>query len=231
MLSDAVPGVFAGSCMTRALLQHDAWSVAPIDAAGESMSIVLIVLFVPRLGLRLLLDRYQDALILVAAVALGRVVIGTSNISCSIAAVWLDILPLPRCLAAVGVGCSGERLVVHPASMAFALRWWANSTVGVVLVVPLLAFRPAREPAPRQELGAWGLYRGWLVAAVTLPGLAPRFSAGALALAAVAALRFGVAGSVGTLVFSMCAGGRLRPATRNVRGYWGPRRSCGASSG
>ena len=210
----AWPGVFAGSCITWGVIQHDVWSVVLIDAAGESMSIVLIVWLFRVWDYRPSLDRYQDALILVAAVALGRVVSSSIDILASIAAVWLDTRPNAAVLkAAVGVGRSGDLLVVHPALFAFALRWWANSTVGVVLVVPLLAFLvPAgdrRQPAPRQELGAWALaVCGWLVAAVTLPGLAPRFTllAGALALVVWAALRFGVAvASVGTLVFSMCA--------------------------
>ncbi len=210
----AWPGVFAGSYITWGVIQHDLWSAVLIDAAGESMSIVLIVWLFRAWDYRPSLDRYQDALILVAAVALGRVVSSGVDILASIAAVWLDTRPNAAVVqAAAGVGRSGDLLVVHPALFTFALRWWANSTVGVVLVVPLLAFLvPAderRRPATRHELGAWALaVCGWLAAALTLPGFAPRFAllAGALVLVVWAALRFGVAvASVGTLMFSMCA--------------------------
>ncbi len=210
----AWPGVFAGSCITWGVIQHDVWGVVLIDAAGETASIVLIVWLFRIWGYRPSLERYQDALILVAAVAVGRVVSSGMDILASIAAVWLDTRPDAGVLqAAVGVGRSGDLLVVHPALFGFVLRWWANSTVGVVLVVPLLAFLVApaerRRPATRRELGAWALaVCGWLAAALTLPGFAPRFAllAGALVLVVWAALRFGVAvASVGTLVFSMCA--------------------------
>jgi len=210
----AWPGVFAGSCITWGVIQHDLWSAVLIDAAGETMSIVLIVWLFRIWDYRPSLERYQDALILVAAVALGRIVSSSFDMLASIAAVWLDTRPNAGVvMAAAGVGRSGDLLVVHPALFAFALRWWANSTVGVVLVVPLLAFlvQPGerRRPATRRELGAWALaVCGWLAAAFTLPGFAPRFAllAGALVLVVWAALRFGVAvASVGTLVFSMCA--------------------------
>ncbi|MGO9423836.1 MAG: PAS domain S-box protein [Steroidobacteraceae bacterium] len=210
----AWPGVFAGSCITWGVIQHDLWSAVLMDAAGETVSIVLIVWLFRIWDYRPSLERYQDALILVAAVALGRIVSSSFDILASIAAVWMDTRPNAGVVeAAAGVGRSGELLVVHPALFAFALRWWANSTVGVVLVVPLLAFLvPAgerRRPATRQELGAWALaVCGWLAAALTLPGFAPRFAllAGALVLVVWAALRLGVAvASVGTLVFSMCA--------------------------
>ncbi len=210
----AWPGVFAGSCITWGVIQHDPWSAALIDAAGESLSIVLIVWLFRVWDYRPSLERYQDALILVAAVALGRVLSSVVDMLVSITAVWLDTRPnAGAVLAAAGVGRSADFLVVHPALFAFALRWWANSTVGVVLVVPLLAFlTPAgerRERTTRREFGAWVLaLSGWLVAAVTLPGFAPRFAllGGALVLVVWAARHFGVAvASVGTLVFSMAA--------------------------
>jgi len=89
----AWPGVFAGSCITWGVIQHDLWSAVLIDAAGETMSIVLIVWLFRIWDYRPSLERYQDALILVSAVALGRVVSSGFDILASIAAVWLDTRP------------------------------------------------------------------------------------------------------------------------------------------
>ena len=210
----AWPGIFVGSCLTWGLIQHDPWSAVLIDAAGESMSIVLIVWLLRVWEYRPTLNRYQDALILIAAVAVGRIVSSGINVLDSIASVWLDTRPNAAVVqAAAGVGRHGGFLVVNPALLALAARWWANSTVGAVLVVPLLAFlTPAddrRRTGTRMELGLWVITASvWLVISLSPSGSSLRLPLLAAALAVVVwgALRFGVAvASVGTLIFSMTA--------------------------
>lgn len=210
----AWPGVFVGSCIVWGVVQGDAWGTVLIDAAGEALSIVLIARMLSAWHYRPSLSRYQDVLILIAAAALGRLVSSSIDIIATLAAPWLDTRTSVRVvLEAAGVVRTGNALTVSSAVLALAARWWANSAVGVVLVVPLLGFFTAaserRHLGTRAERWLWMFASlAWLLAAWTLHGSAPRVAilGAALVLVVWAARRFGVAiASIGTLVFSMAA--------------------------
>lgn len=210
----AWPGVFAGSCITWALIQGDAWGPVLIDAVGETLSIVLIARLLRAWRYQPSLPRYQDALILIAAAATGRLVSSGIDIFDTLLAPWLDFRPTaPAILAAAGVVRVGNALTLSPAILTLAARWWANSTAGIVLVVPLLSFLAPggtrRRAGTRAEFFLWmSASLVWVVAALYVSDAAPRVPllAAALALVVWAALRFGVAiASTGTLVFSMTA--------------------------
>jgi PAS domain S-box-containing protein len=208
----AWPGVFVGSLITWGVVQGDPWIAVLVDGAGETLSIVLIVNLLQSWHYRPSLERYQDALILIAAASVGRLLSSLIDGGDAFAAVWWDTRPAAELvMQAIGVERHGDMMVVKPALLNFLLRWWANSTAGVLLVVPLLTVFTEKESQPRwgAESLAWFLATGgWMVAAVWWPGLAPRLLLLAVALTLVvwAALRFGVArASVGTLLFSMTA--------------------------
>lgn len=208
----AWPGIFAGSIITWGLVQGDPWIAVLVDATGETLSIVLISILLRTWGYRPSLERYQDALILIAAAALGRLLSSLIDGGDAFLAVWWDVRPLAGLvMKSIGVERHGDMLVVTPALWGFLLRWWANSTSGILLVVPLLVAFTPRENTPRTltESLSWVIAAaGWILAAMLLPGLAPRLLLLAIALTLVvwAALRFGVLrASLGTLVFSMTA--------------------------
>lgn len=210
----AWPGVFAGSCITWALIQGDAWGPVLIDAVGESLSIVLIARLLGAWRYQPALPRYQDALILIAAAATGRLVSSGIDIFVALVAPWLDTRPTAAAiLAAAGVVRVGNALTLSSAILALAARWWANSTAGIVLVVPLLSFLAPRgtrrRTGSRLEFFLWiCALLVWVCAALVVSDAAlrvPLLAAG-LALVVWAALRFGVAfASTGTLAFSMTA--------------------------
>lgn len=207
----AAPGVLVGSCLTWGVMQGDPWIPVLIDATGEVASVAAIVWLLRSWDYRPSLERYQDALILVAAAAIGRLISASLDVVATFATAWFMTTPETRAiLEEAGVYRDGNVFVVHPTLFAATARWWLNSTAGVVLIVPLLAALArsgARErPGSRGELLLWGCATtGWLAAAFLLPVLEPRVSLLALALVLVvwAALRFGAAvASAGTLVFS-----------------------------
>ena len=210
----AWPGVLVGSWVTWGLIQGDSWLPVLLGGVSEAISVVLVVWMLRAWGYRPSLDRYQDVLILIAAAALGRLVTSASDVIGLAGVAWRQTSSnSPLILDEAGVRRVGDVLVVGPALLWFALRWWANTVVGVLLVVPLLAFAtPAsgrRPPGTRSELMLWCVGSlAWLAAALSLPGLGPRLTLLALALILVvwAATRFGVAtASVGTLLFSVGA--------------------------
>lgn len=210
----AWPGVFAGSCITWGIVQGDAWVMVLLGATAESLSVVLIAWLLKTWDYRASLVRYRDVLVLVGAAAIGRGVTSATDIIGLVGAVWLRTGPnSPLILDEAGVHRSGNLLILSPALFTYGLRWWANTTAGVVLVLPLLAFlTPSAEGKRSGERGERLLWAfgsaAWLIAALALPGTALQLPllAGALGLVTWAALRFGVAlASVGTLVFSMAA--------------------------
>lgn len=208
----AWPGVLVGCWVTWGVLQGDSWPPVLVGGFSEVLSILAIVWMLRAWGYRPSLERYQDALILVVAVAVGRLLTSACDIIGLLGVAWFQTDPRTPLIADQGgVNRVGDVLVVGPALLTFALRWWANTTFGVVLVVPLLAFaarsRDAARPGARAELACWGVASlVWLAAALSASGLVPRLTLLAVALALVlwAATRFGVAiASLGTLLFSV----------------------------
>jgi len=210
----AWPGVLAGSWITWGLIQRDAWLPVLLGGVSEVVSIVCIVWMLRAWAYRPSLERYQDVLILIAAAAIGRLVTSASDVIGLIGVAWTQVrTKSPLILDEAGISRVGDVLVIGPPLLLFALRWWANTVCGVILVVPLLAFL-ARTGGRRQrgapaELLLWAVASvAWLAAALSLPGLGPKLTLLALALVLVvwAATRFGVAiASVGTLLFSIGA--------------------------
>ena len=210
----AWPGVLAGSWITWGLIQRDAWIPVLLGGVSEAVSVVLIVWMLRAWAYRPSLERYQDVLILIAATAIGRLVTSASDVIGLIGVAWTQVrTKSPLILDEAGISRVGDVLVIGPPLLLFALRWWANTVCGVILVVPLLAFATPtsgrRRPGAPSELLLWAIGSvAWLVAALSLPGLGPRLTLLALALGLVvwAATRFGVAiASVGTLLFSIGA--------------------------
>ena len=210
----ATPGVLLGSYLTWGVMQGDPWMPVLIDASGEVASIAIVVWLLRSWGYRPSLERYQDALILVAAAALGRLVSASLDVIATFATAWVMTTPETRAiLEQAGVYRDGNVFVVQPTLFTATARWWLNSVSGIVLVVPLLAALARTdgrgEVRPRGELVLFAAATAaWLATALLLPGLVPRvvLLAFALVLVVWAALRFGAAvASAGTLAFSIGA--------------------------
>jgi len=112
----AWPGVFAGSCIVWGVVQRDVWGTVLIDAAGETLSIVLITRMLVAWHYRPSVSRYQDALLLIFAAALGRLLSSGIDIGAAVAAPWLETRTTYHLvLEAAGVVRSGNSLTVSSA--------------------------------------------------------------------------------------------------------------------
>jgi PAS domain S-box-containing protein len=196
----AWPAVFVGSLVVWGVIQDSDLALTTVESAGEALSIVLVVSLLRAWGFRPGLDRYQDSLLLLAALAIGRTVSSAIDALAVIAAAWLATTPrLVAGLRDAGVVRSGATLIVSPELLRFAARWWANTVAGGVLVVPLLALRGSlqrmRRPQVRFELALLGTFVVlWMAAALVLPAgtLRPALLLGGLLLVVWAVTRFGV---------------------------------------
>src|SRR5208283_3056486 len=65
------PAVFAGSVVVWAVIQGSDLPLTVAESVGEVLSMVLIVWLLRAWGFRPALDRYQDSLLLLAALAIG----------------------------------------------------------------------------------------------------------------------------------------------------------------
>lgn len=196
----AWPAVFIGSVVVWGVIQGSDLALTTVESVGEALSIVLIVTLLRTWGFRPGLDRYQDSLLLLAALAIGRTVSSAIDALAVIATAWVATTPrLVAGLRDAGVVRSGATLVVSPELLRFAARWWANTVAGGVLVVPLLALKGSlqrlRRPHDRFELALLATaVLLWVVAALTLPAgtLRPALLLGGLLLVVWAVTRFGV---------------------------------------
>jgi PAS domain S-box-containing protein len=235
----AWPAVFAGSMVVWGGVADSNLPITVVEAAGEALSIVLIVWLLRAWRFRPALDRYRDSLLLLAAVAAGRLVSTVVDVfSMVAAAAYVTDPTLLALLRSAGAARTGHALTVNIELLRFASRWWLNTVAGCLLVVPLLALREVRPFAPRgrDALALTALYGAaalWIaVALASSPGpLLPLFLLGALLLAVWAAVQFrvGVAATVtlplavcSTLGFAMHLGvfGGLEPRAR-VEVAWG----------
>jgi len=209
----AWPGIFLGSLVAWGAIQGDPWQSVVPDAIGETLSIVAIVAMLRSWGFRPALDRYQDSLLLLGALAIGRLIaVGVDAINVPLMALLLRIPDTYPALQAFGVTQTGSTLVIHLDVFAFIGRWWANSVAGGVLVVPLLALLTA-DPALRRR---WPVGLPLLTAAVavwivvalgmSVDAWRPALLGVALLIVALAATSFGVGvASAATLVLAMAS--------------------------
>ena len=208
------PVVFVGSVVVWSVIQGSDLPLTAVESVGEALSIVLVVSLLRAWGFRPALDRYQDSLLLLAALAVGRTVSSAIDALAVTAAAWMATTPrLIVGLRDAGVVRSGASLIISPELLRFAARWWANTVAGGVLVVPLLALRGAlphlRRPHDRFELALLvAAVLLWLVAALVLPAgsLRPGLLLAGLVLVVWAASRFGVGiAAAVALAVALCA--------------------------
>lgn len=170
----AWPGIAVGSILVWGVLQGDPWSGVLSDAVGETASIVLIVILLRRWDFRLALDRYRDPVVLVVALMLGRAVAVLIDVLVAVPLSMVDPRAQPA-LDASGFTEYSVRALISAPITGFMFRWWANSTIGGILVVPLLQFveAPARSFGPRPVVTALVLSAAlsvWSAAVWLVPG-------------------------------------------------------------
>jgi PAS domain S-box-containing protein len=209
----AWPGIFLGSLALWGGIQGDPWQSVVPDAIGETLSIFAIVAMLRSWGFRLALDRYQDSLLLLGALAIGRLIaVGVDAVNVPLMALLFRASDTYPALQAFGVTQTGSTLVIHLDVFAFIGRWWANTVAGGVLVVPLLALLTA-DPALRRRwpVGLPLLTAAvavWIVMAlgVSVGAWRPALLGVALSIVALAATSFGVGvASATTLVLAMAS--------------------------
>lgn len=210
----AWPAVFAGSVVVWGVIQQSYAPLLLAESAGEALSVVLIVWLLKIWGFRPALDRYKDSLLLLAAVALGRMVSTTVDALGVVAtAAYASDGAIIAGLQSTGVVRTGQALIISLELFRFAGRWWLNTVAGCLLVVPLLALRASR-PLPRRGRHRLALATLSCVAALWIAGglalppgpLLPLLLLGALLLAVWATVQFGVGVAAAlTLVLALSA--------------------------
>ena len=211
----AWPAVFLGSLAVWGGIQGDDWRAVLPDAIGETVSILAIVTMLRYWGFRPTLDRYQDSLLLLAALAIGRLIaVGVDGIDAIVMALVVSDPGASgdQMLQTTGIERTAGSLVIHLKLLAFMARWWANSVAGGVLAVPLLALLvadPSLRRRWRTRLPALALLVVvWIVCAfgVSVGAWRPALLGAALLIVALAATSFGVGvASATTLVLAMAS--------------------------
>ncbi len=209
----AWPGVFLGSLVVWGLIQGDPWlSVLP-DAIGETLSIVAIVTMLRAWGYRTTLDRYKDSLLLLGALAIGRLIaVGVDAVNVPLVLLLTGASTFDPAVQAFGITRTGSSLVINLDVLTFIGRWWANSVAGGVLAVPLLALASSDADARRRWImgspGLLAIVAIWIAFAfnVSQDAWRPALLAIALLMVAVAATSFGVGiASATTLVLAIAS--------------------------
>ncbi len=138
------PGVFLGSLFVWGLLRGDPAVLVGVDAAGETLSVVMIVHIMRAWHFRGQLERLADPLILLAAALAGRIVAAFADIVGCMAGVWLTPHDLPaEYLRALTLPGTLTPAVTSELVSTLA-RWQLNALAGIVLMVPPLLASPIR---------------------------------------------------------------------------------------
>ena len=164
-------------------------------------------------GFRPTLDRYQDSLLLLAALAIGRLIaVGVDGVNGIVLALVLSDVGArgTEVLQSTGIERTDGTLVIHLNLLAFMARWWANTVAGGVLAVPLVALLAADEGLRRRwRAGVPALtllVAVWIACALAVSADAwrPALLGAALLIVAFAATSLGVGiASATTLVLAM----------------------------
>ncbi|HXY95670.1 MAG TPA: MASE1 domain-containing protein [Steroidobacteraceae bacterium] len=206
------PAVLLGFALSRFAFIGEPVPTALLLAGLNTVSCYTVVSLLQRWGFSRSFDRWQDPLVLCLATALGWSVTALLN---------LVLLPLLAGFGAPAVAPGVARLLaplaaggwrVTAAQVAADGRWWFDSTIGIVLVVPTLTLsatlrRAVRDSLP--ELLMWGIcVPGATLLLLTVTHAAVLLPVLTLSILLVvwAAARFGVAlASLATLLFAMSA--------------------------
>jgi signal transduction histidine kinase len=208
------PGPFVGTLVAQLFVLHQ----SPVFSALQAVAFVLAAL-----GIRALLrawrfnaqlERWRDPVLLWVAAGTGAAVLACCALGALLASAALEPARLNSGLALVIIG-SGARPQLTNAALMTALRWWANWTAGVALVVPSIY---ALGGSIWREIGRrWGelsiilvVLAGWSIVSLTATPWAIRLPLGLVAVLIVtwSAIRFGapLAGVV-TLVLAFVESG------------------------
>ena len=211
----AWPAILLGSIAVWGGVQGDPWQAVLPDAVGETLSIVVIVKLLRSWGFRQTLDRYQDSLLLLGALGVGRLIaVGIDAVDGVIMALLLSDPGTGgrAMLQAIGIEQSGGALVINVRLLSFIGHWWANSVAGGVLIVPLLALSTTTSAIRRRwRLGVpvlAALLLIWILCGlgVSIAGWRLALLGAALLLVAVAATSLGVGvAAAATLILTMAS--------------------------
>jgi signal transduction histidine kinase len=204
------PAVFVGSCIVWGGLRHDPPISVGIDAIGEALSLVLVVLLLRGWRFRRHFDRLRDGFVLLAAALVGRFIHGAIDIGGAWLAAWVDPSRMPADFLSLLTVPGQAAPVLRPELIWTIARWELNSVAGIVLAVPaLVASRQPLARALRQRPTALAAFAAltalWCVLAVTVPYAWASWLLLLLALILVswAAIDFGVITAALT-TFALC---------------------------
>ena len=199
------PAVFLGSLFVWGVLRGDPAVLVGVDAAGETLSVVMTVNIMRAWHFRPQLERLSDPLILLAAALAGRLVAAFADIAGCMAGVWLTPHSLPAEYLQALTLPGTLTPVVTPVLVSTVARWQLNAVAGIALMVPPLLASPIRlRRALRQRSpGLAGLcLLSLLWCALTLE--VSRAEASWLLLLAALMLVGWAAAQFGTLMAALC---------------------------
>jgi PAS domain S-box-containing protein len=203
-----------------------------LDSVAITVSYVVTTRLLSAWGFRRDFDRYQDAVLLVAAASLGMTIVECVDLLSVPLTAWLFPGTMTADLWTLVRTSPGGVPVPSAAFLGTAIRWWLNDAAGVVLVVPaLVSATPGlgrRLAQKRLELAVYvAVLLTWALGTITLhvPDARPLMLLAALIIVAWAAVRLGVTvASSTTLLCSVLA-------TVSFLRQWGPLATAGPSEG
>jgi PAS domain S-box-containing protein len=202
------PAVLVGVVLVRVDMMREPVGTALVLGAVTVMGCQVGVAVLRRWNFTASLDRWQDPLVLCAAMALSWSLVNVLGLAALImlAAAGARLAPGVAALyASSGLRMSGALLDAE-------IRWWFDAVAGTVLLVPTLTLPSALQRAVKEnlaELSAWcTCLAGWALLLLTVNTdklLLPLLTLSIL-LVVWAAARLGVAfASLATLTFAMVA--------------------------
>ncbi len=194
------PALFIGSWVVWGVIVRDPPISVTIDAAAETVSILLIARLLAVWGFHHSFDRLRDPLILLAAATVGRLLDVALDLIGGYALAWLAPEFLAPFYRSLMTNAAGAFPALTPAMLSNSVRWALNSIAGVMLVVPMavplasatsqaLLKAYLRQPIALLVLGL--VLLAWGAAALNLPaGATQPLLISALMLVAWVSIRF-----------------------------------------
>jgi two-component system, LuxR family, sensor kinase FixL len=205
-------GIAAGTFAAALAYLQLPLGFAAFYALSLAIGALIFVSLMKRFGFSRAFDRWQDPLLLLIAASIG---FGVNEIVQDAGLlVYARLWPRSFWLGAIAFSdtLASTAPSITPAFRAAAVRWWADSTAGAVLLVPLAVATPPLWRVVRErnlEAGIWlACVLCWAALLLAVPNADLRMPMLALALMLVtwAAVRLGVAfAALATFACSMAA--------------------------
>jgi len=203
------PAIAVGAMLGAITLISIPWPYAIYYGTQTALAVLMTYELLTRWGFRRTFDRWQDPLLLFAAVIAGVSASSVVSFLGMLTYQWLRPGELGPGLVGLMTNEAGATPVVTGALLFALARWWADGVAGMVMFVPLLVAIPPISQTLRgrgAEASIWALtLLGWSACMLLLNEFGAQWTLLMMALVLLvwAVVRFGVA--MASIAISVCA--------------------------